>query len=260
MKLLEQGVKPELSSGAAFGAGMGREQVTSLVRRGIESHKRYASGASAIDVFVPQGTPVPVPLSGVGDLGGAAGVTGSLARSTQLMHLDPKSKSGAARTMERRSAKAGGTAGVEQQDLLYKGMESGLSIINATTIALKERENLIAANINTIFPVAEQRLENDLMKMRNQLQLQGMPQEYIAFQEQQYKTTYEAAEAIKRKKQETMEYSKTVEALQAKQAQGKTLTSDEAESLRFYTEAIRQNDQALTDLIEKQRAYNHCLH
>jgi tape measure domain-containing protein len=256
MKLLEQGVKPELSSGAAFGAGMGREQVTSLVRRGIESHKRYASGASAIDVFVPQGTPVPVPLSGVGDLGGAAGVTGSLARSTQLMHLDPKSKSGAARTMERRSAKAGGTAGVEQQDLLYKGMESGLSIINATTIALKERENLIAANINTIFPVAEQRLENDLMKMRNQLQLQGMPQEYIAFQEQQYKTTYEAAEAIKRKKQETMEYSKTVEALQAKQAQGKTLTSDEAESLRFYTEAIRQNDQALTDLIEKQRAYN----
>jgi tape measure domain-containing protein len=256
MKLLEQGVKPELSSGAAFGAGMGREQVTSLVRRGIESHKRYASGASAIDVFVPQGTPVPVPLSGVGDLGGAAGVTGSLARSTQLTHLDPKSKSGAARTMERRSAKAGGTAGVEQQDLLYKGMESGLSIINATTIALKERENLIAANINTIFPVAEQRLENDLMKMRNQLQLQGMPQEYIAFQEQQYKTTYEAAEAIKRKKQETMEYSKTVEALQAKQAQGKTLTSDEAESLRFYTEAIRQNDQALTDLIEKQRAYN----
>jgi tape measure domain-containing protein len=256
MKLLEQGVKPEISSGAAFGAGMGREQVTSLVRRGIESHKRYASGASAIDVSVPQGTPVPVPLSGVGDLGGAAGVTGSLARSTQLMHLDPKSKSGAARTMERRSAKAGGTAGVEQQDLLYKGMESGLSIINATTIALKERENLIAANINTIFPVAEQRLENDLMKMRNQLQLQGMPQEYIAFQEQQYKTTYEAAEAIKRKKQETMEYSKTVEALQAKQAQGKTLTSDEAEDLRFYTEAIRQNDQALTDLIEKQKAYN----
>jgi tape measure domain-containing protein len=212
--------------------------------------------AGGIDVSVPQGTPVPVPLSGVGDLGGAAGVTGSLARSTQLMHLDPKSKSGAARTMERRSAKAGGTAGVEQQDLLYKGMESGLSIINATTIALKERENLIAANINTIFPVAEQRLENDLMKMRNQLQLQGMPQEYIAFQEQQYKTTYEAAEAIKRNKQETMEYSKTVEALQAKQAQGKTLTSGEAESLRFYTEAIRQNDQALTDLIEKQKAYN----
>jgi tape measure domain-containing protein len=166
------------------------------------------------------------------------------------------SGTGTAATMQRRSEKAGGAAGVEQQDLLYRGMESGLSIINATTVALKERENLIAANINTIFPVAEQKLENDLMKMRNQLQLQGMPQEYIDFQEQQYKTTYETAEAIKSKRKETLEYTKTVEVLQAKQAQGKALTAEEAESLRFYTGAIKQNDQALTSLTERQKAYN----
>ena len=165
-------------------------------------------------------------------------------------------QSGPLNTMQRREDKAGGRLEVEQQQLSNQQIEAGIVITNAANKALAERKTLIASNINTIFPVAEQRLENDLMKIRNQLQLQGMPQEYIDFQERQYKGTYEAAESIKKLKEETVEYRKDIEALQAKQVQGKALTEQESETLRFKVEAIKQNDQALTDLTEKQKAYN----
>lgn len=253
MGLLQQGSAAELSSGTQFKQGMSQSQVERLVRQGIASHKQYASGASAIDVFVPKGTKVPTPLSGVGNLGGAAGVTGSLPRGSQLMHLDPLSKGGG--VMQRREDKAGGKLVVEQQQLSNQQIEAGLIATNAANEALAQRKSLIASNINTIFPVAEQRLENDLMKIRNQLQLQGMPQEYIDYQESTYKGAYESAQAIAKLKEETADYSSKRDALQAKQAKGIALTQQESIDLKVYTEAVKQNDDAVVELTEKQKQY-----
>ena len=253
MGLLQQGVTPELSSGAPFKKGMNQSQIEALVRQGIASHKKYASGTGAIDVFVPKGTNVPVPLSGVGNLGGAAGVTGTLPRGSQLMHLDPSSASGA--VMQRREAKAGGKLDVEQQQLFSQQEQAKQAIIFATNKALEDRSAIIRTNINAIFPVAEQRLENDLMTIRNRLQLEGMPQEYIDYQESVYKGAYEAAESIKKLSEETIELTEARLALEAKQAKGLSLTQQESESLRYYTESIKQNDAAITDLVEKQKQY-----
>jgi TP901 family phage tail tape measure protein len=94
MGLLAQGVPTELGSGRQFRQGMTRAEVQSIVRQGIAAHKKYASGIGAIDVFVPEGTRVPLPLSSVANLGGAAGYSGNLPRGTQLMHLDPRSRAG----------------------------------------------------------------------------------------------------------------------------------------------------------------------
>ncbi len=253
MGLLQQGSAAELSSGTQFKQGMSQSQIERLVRQGIASHKKYPSGTSAIDVFVPKGTAVPTPLSGVGNLGGAAGVTGSLPGGSQLMHLDPKSASGG--VMQRREDKAGGKLVVEQQQLSNQQIEAGIVATNAANEALAQRKALIASNINTIFPVAEQRLENDLMKIRNQLQLQGMPQEYIEYQESTYKGAYESAQAIAKLKEETVDYGSKRDTLQAKQAKGLVLTQQETIDLKSYTEAIKQNDDAVAELTEKQKQY-----
>jgi tape measure domain-containing protein len=171
MKLLSQGVSPELGSGAKFSSGMSQDQVTSLVRKGIASHKSYASGVGAIDVFVPQGTKVPVPLSGVGNLGGAAGIAGMLPGGTQLMHLAPGSQSGGA-------AAAGGMPASRQRAELKKDYNAALAAQEA--LNKKEQENLavqyknvevrariaalIKQQVAEITPVEEQKLENGLIK------------------------------------------------------------------------------------------------
>jgi tape measure domain-containing protein len=164
-------------------------------------------------------------------------------------------KSGAVNTMQRREDKAGGRLVVEQQQLSNQQIEAGIVATNAANEALAQRKTLIASNINTIFPVAEQRLENDLMKIRNQLQLQGMPQEYIDYQESSYKGAYESAQAIATLKEETVDYGSRRDALQAKQAKGVALTQQETVDLKFYTEAIKQNDGAVVELTEKQKQY-----
>jgi tape measure domain-containing protein len=179
MKLLSQGVSPELGSGAKFSAGMSQDQVTSLVRQGIASHKSYASGAGAVDVFVPQGTRVPVPLSGVGNLGGAAGMTGMLPGGTQLMHLAPGSQSG--------GGAAGGVPASRQRAELKKDYNAALAAQEA--LNKKEQENLVIqynnaevrARIATIIkqqvaeitPVEEQKLENSLIKEKISLVSSG---------------------------------------------------------------------------------------
>jgi tape measure domain-containing protein len=254
MGLLQQGSAAELSSGTQFKQGMSQSQIERLVRQGIASHKKYPSGASAIDVFVPKGTAVPTPLSGVGNLGGAAGVTGSLPGGSQLMHLDPKSASGG--VMQRREDKAGGKLVVEQQQLSNQQIEAGIVATNAANEALAQRKALIASNINTIFPVAEQRLENDLMKIRNQLQLQGMPQEYIEYQESVYKGAYESAEAMKRTSDEILEYEKALKPLADKKSKNIELTATEAANFDFLTQKIQQNDASIVTLTAQQKEYN----
>lgn len=162
---------------------------------------------------------------------------------------------GATNVTQRREAKAGGKLAVEAQQVSSQQEQAQREFILATNKALSERASLIKSNINTLFPVAEQRLENDLMKIRNQLQMQGMPQEYIDYQEKVYKGAYEAAEFIKRQKETTDEYTASRDALLKKQKEGVDLTPREIEDLRFYNDAIEQNNKSIKDLTESQKQY-----
>lgn len=174
MKLLQQGVKPELGSGQKFTAGMQQAQVEQLVRRGIASHKSYASGVGAIDVFVPQGTRVPVGLSGVSNLGGAAGISGNLPRGTQLMHLDPSSRSGAAGAAPagvpasriRAEAKRDYASALASQEAINAKEKENLATKYANIQAQQELNVLIREYTASIVPVEQQKLENTLLQNR----------------------------------------------------------------------------------------------
>jgi tape measure domain-containing protein len=255
------GIISEAEARAVFSEDV-RRQLT--MTSGYGPRRAPARGASTfhrgIDLAGPANTPLSLAsgysLMGVGQEGGlgyAASVQGPQGQSYKVGHLQ---KPSAGYTMQRREAKAGGNLQVEQLERSNALEAASFVAINATTEALAKREALIASNINTIFPVAEQRLQNDLTKIRNDLQLKGMPQEYIDYQEESYKASYEMSEAIKKNKEDTDKYQQTVDALQGKKAKGIALTADETNALTFYTGAIAQNKASLETLAKQQAEYN----
>lgn len=76
---------------------MSDDQIRKAIEAGIDGHKKYGSGVYAIDVSVPTGTKVPFELENVYDSNGPGGIVGTMkGRTTQIMHLAPGSKAGAA--------------------------------------------------------------------------------------------------------------------------------------------------------------------
>jgi len=180
MGLLSQGVNPELGSGAKFRSGMSGKEIEALVRRGIGAHKQYASGVGAIDVFMPKGTQVPVPVSGIQNLGGAAGVTGSLRHGSQLMHLDPSSTArgaGAPRKVgsnESRDTVTEANTEIAKQSLL-------LTERNAEILKGSELTKAQAQYIADVFGLPDLSLDNRLLKERNKLVAEGVDENTINY-------------------------------------------------------------------------------
>jgi tape measure domain-containing protein len=195
MSLLSKGVNPELGSGARFTSGMNAKQVEALVRQGIGSHKKYAGGASAVDIFVPKGTQVPVPVSGIQNLGGAAGVTGLLARGSQLMHLDEASTMRGAGAITK-------VTGDQKRDVLAQAntaiatevaQQSTLDAsITKTSATMREFARYAAEAYN----VPELKLSNDLLKLRNDLTEQGMSPDAIDYQTRLYEIEQQRAHLV----------------------------------------------------------------
>ena len=95
-KLVAQGVPTELENGQKFEKGMSREQMTELIKLGLQLHDHSGTGRS-VDIFVPEGTKVPVALIDVRRTADtASGVSGILPGTghTWVGHLTPDSKSG----------------------------------------------------------------------------------------------------------------------------------------------------------------------
>jgi len=108
---------------------------------------------------------------------------------------------------------------------------------NALTEALKQYANTVQANMGTIFPIAQLKLENQLMEQRNQLQLQGMPSEYIEFREEMVKTEYESLLAVEN-------YRKELDSLNEELAQTKP-TKDNAAQIKFLEGRIQTLNDAI---------------
>jgi len=258
--LLQQGVTPELSSGAKFDRSMSDAQIADLVGRGIAAHKQYASGAGAIDIFVPKGTSVPAPLSNVGNLGGAAGVTGTMPGGSQLMHLDPSSKSSSvgiatrsgAFAMGRREDKAEGNLAVEQQDVQNKALEKLETIRRANNLALEQTITLVQQNIDSIFPVKEQKLENDLLEMRNNLELKGASKEIIDMEVQKYKAVKENAYNLQILNERIAKNNEELTKLKGK----KIATLEDKEQIKSLTNLTAGYNLEIAGIPEKQRLFN----
>jgi tape measure domain-containing protein len=162
---------------------------------------------------------------------------------------------GTAYTRQRRTEKAGGEVETAQLQENLRLTEMRTIAQDSYTLALEKTKSLIKQNITSLFPVAELQLETSLMRMRNQLLMQGMPEEYIRYQEDVFKKEYEANEARKAHS-ETINYYKTqINALQEKQSKGIALTADEAKYLKYAEDQIKENTDALQTLTEQQKLY-----
>lgn len=187
--LLDKGVSPELGSGARFTSGMNAKQVESLVRQGIGSHKQYASGASAVDIFVPKGTQVPVPVSGIQNSGGAGGVAGSLRRGSRLMHLDSASTTQGVGAARKVTGNEGRDINAAQKTQIELDKEN-LALRLANVLAIEKQKIAMENYVAEIMPLAEQKLQNQLLAQRNQLQLSGAGDAEIEQKTKAYELDY----------------------------------------------------------------------
>ena len=134
MALIRAGVPAELANGVKFRAGMSQAEVVRMLYQAARLHGHSGDGRS-IDVFMPEGTKVPVPLSDVRPGSGRGGVTGILPGSGQswVGHLARSSVSGGALSkpavgqfaQERRAA--GDQSGVAQAEQEVKNREQALA-------------------------------------------------------------------------------------------------------------------------------------
>jgi hypothetical protein len=198
MELLSKGVSPELGSGARFTAGMNAKQVEALVRKGIGSHKQYASGVGAIDVFMPKGTQVPVPVSGIKDLGGAAGVTGSLPRGSQLMHLDPASTVNVAGggMVPGKVAPSVKRNEMATQNTLQASIAQTTANRMADERAVKEQIATLEKYRAVAFPTIEQDTQNKLLAKRNELFRSGLTSDQVDQEIKLYENQQRGAAAL----------------------------------------------------------------
>jgi tape measure domain-containing protein len=246
MKLLQQGVKPELGSGQKFTTGMQQAQVEQLVRRGIASHKSYASGVGAIDVFVPQGTRVPVGLSGVSNLGGAAGVSGNLPRGTQLMHLDPSSRSGATGAVPagvpasriRAEAKKDYASALASQEAINAKEKENLATKYANIQAQQELNVLIREYTASIIPIEQQKLENTLLQNRINLISSGAFGDALETEQKIGEAREKAALGVQMANAQIDQNNKLVKDGIIKQEEADKLNASQVEKIKQLTQGL----------------------
>jgi murein DD-endopeptidase MepM/ murein hydrolase activator NlpD len=235
-------------------------QMTSGYGRRVPPVPGASSFHAGIDLAGPANTPLNLApgysLQGVGlegGLGYTANVRGPQGEMYKVGHLQPP---GASYTRQRRAEGAGGKQDVTQVNATYKATEQLTNVQNAYDLALKQTATTIKSNVASIFPVAELQLETSLMKIRNQLQLQGMPAEYIKYKEELFKAEYEAAEAVKNHQENISEFERTRDAYTKKQQEGVELTAKERQELDYLNKQIALNKEGMAALTEQQKAYN----
>jgi hypothetical protein len=98
--LLAQGVPVVITGGPGeeqLSRNMSDSRIREAISRGIDRHSNRTRGYFAVDVSVPEGTKVPVPLKDVRAAGDASGISGLIpGTNTFIGHLAPGSKSATA--------------------------------------------------------------------------------------------------------------------------------------------------------------------
>lgn len=96
-ELLAKGIPVELSNGTRIAGDKDDSYYRQMLTRAAQQHGHSGDGRS-IDLFVPEGTKVPVPLTNISGNKGRGGITGGLPGSGKswVGHLAPGSKAGGA--------------------------------------------------------------------------------------------------------------------------------------------------------------------
>ena len=94
-RLLGQGVEVYIAGNMLLSKNMSDSQIKNIISMGIDRHSNRSKGYFAVDVSVPEGTKVPIPLQDIRSLGGNEGIRGFIpGTNTFIGHLAPGSTSG----------------------------------------------------------------------------------------------------------------------------------------------------------------------
>jgi tape measure domain-containing protein len=154
--------------------------------------------------------------------------------------------------MGRREDKTSGQLAVEMLGMQQGEEKKLLAIRYANKLAIEQTVTTIRQNIDTIFPVKEQQLENDLLELRNKLELKGVSREVIDMEVQKTKNAKESAAAQASAMEERISLETALKQLQGK----KTLTEDESIYMGYLVEKIAALNQEMASLPSKQEAFN----
>jgi len=154
--------------------------------------------------------------------------------------------------MGRREDKTSGQLAVEMLGMQQGEEKKLLAIRYANKLAIEQTVTTIRQNIDTIFPVKEQQLENDLLELRNKLELKGVSREVIDMEVQKTKNAKESAAAQASATKEMISSKTALKQLQDK----KTLTEDESIYMGYLVEKIAALNQEMASLPSKQEAFN----
>jgi hypothetical protein len=131
-----------------------------------------------------------------------------------------------------------------------------LEIERAIQLAKEQTAATIKANIDNIFPVEKQKLDLQLQQMRNNLILQGMPQEYIDYEEQRALKAEEAAAASSKMKDAINEAKVELGKYNAEAAKGIDLAPEQKARMKILEDQIAANEEGLKKLTDAQRQSN----
>ena len=152
--LAQKGVQMELANGEQIQAELvlgpnGERYMETMINRAMALHNHSGDGRSA-DIFVKEGTQVPVPLTDVNNGGGRGGVMGTLPGSgkTWVGHLTPDSKAGSPyvapdlKPVDNIPDPKEQADAFEQSTKNVAALSSQLIELSATMNALNDEENL----------------------------------------------------------------------------------------------------------------------
>jgi len=154
--------------------------------------------------------------------------------------------------MGRREDKAKGQLAVEQEEAQNKALEKLETIRRANNLALEQTITLVKQNIDSIFPVKEQKLENDLLEMRNNLELKGASKEIIDMEVQKYKAVKENAYNLQMLNEKIAKNNEELTKLKGK----KITTEEEKEQIKSLTNLTTEYKLAIAGIPEQQRLFN----
>jgi phosphopantetheine adenylyltransferase len=139
-ELLAKGIPVELSSGARIPGGKDDSYYRQMLTRAAQQHGHSGDGRS-LDLFVPEGTKVPVPLTNISGNKGRGGVTGGLPGSGKsfVAHLTPGSKAGSA------AAASTPTPALQSLDVLTPAAEAYAAAVRGVASAMERVRALQAA-------------------------------------------------------------------------------------------------------------------
>ena len=145
-ELLAKGIPVELASGARVAAGKDDNYYRGMLKQAAQQHGHSGDGRS-IDLFVPEKTKVPVPLTDISGNKGRGGVTGGLPGSGKswVGHLTPGSKAGGAPGAAPAAAATTPTPALQSLDVGAPSIKAYAEAVRGVGSALERVRTLQAA-------------------------------------------------------------------------------------------------------------------